>query len=211
MSTAAFGATDPVQRILDRVEHVRSGAGWSAICPAHPDRHKSLSINRGDNYQALIFCHAGCEASDVMGALGLRLADLYADGKDRPAGRWLVSGKPVNGARPAQLTAVPPPTPERKAPRATLGLVVARYAYRDERGTELFAKLRYEPKDFRIKRPNGSWGLGDARRVMYRLPELLVAGRAGETVYLVEGEKDADRLAGMGLSATCNFDGGQVA
>jgi len=71
VSTAAFGATDPVQRILDRVEHVRSGAGWSAICPAHPDRHKSLSINRGDNYQALIFCHAGCEASDVMGALGL--------------------------------------------------------------------------------------------------------------------------------------------
>ena len=49
--------------------------------------------------------------------------------------------------------------------------------------------------------------LGEARRVLYRLPEVPAALGAGQPVYLVEGEKDADRLAGLGHAATCNFDG----
>ncbi len=36
---------------------------------------------------------------------------------------------------------------------------------------------------------------------------MLAAIQEGTTIYLVEGEKDADRLAGLGLVATCNFDG----
>ena len=43
------------------------------------------------------------------------------------------------------------------------------------------------------------------RRVLYRLPELLA--RPDEPVYVVEGEKDADRLASMGLLATTNSGG----
>ena len=41
------------------------------------------------------------------------------------------------------------------------------------------------------------------QRVPYRLPELLEASE----VYIVEGEKDADRLAKMGIVATCNPGG----
>ncbi len=44
------------------------------------------------------------------------------------------------------------------------------------------------------------------RRVLYRLPELLAAKRK-KFVFDVEGEKDADRLAELGLVATCNAGG----
>ena len=54
------------------------------------------------------------------------------------------------------------------------------------------------------KANNGEWiwRLGDVLRVIYRLPEIIAAGAAGKTVYIVEGEKDADNLARRGLAAT---------
>ncbi len=63
---------------------------------------------------------------------------------------------------------------------------------------------RLEPKDFRQRRPDGnggwSWKL-DVRRVVYRWPELLKYPDA--TVFVCEGEKDADRVAELGHCATC--------
>jgi hypothetical protein len=89
--------------------------------------------------------------------------------------------------------------------------VAAEYPYVSEHGELLFIKVRYEPKDFRVKRPDGRGGwtfkLGSAPRVLYRLPEVIAAVEAGRPVYVVEGEKDADRLAATGECATCNFDG----
>jgi 5S rRNA maturation endonuclease (ribonuclease M5) len=85
--------------------------------------------------------------------------------------------------------------------------ITAEYAYTDEHGEVLFLKERRFPKDFRCKRPGGAWGIGDVRRVLYRLPEVVEAVRTGQPVYVVEGEKDADALARLGHTATCNFDG----
>lgn len=86
-----------------------------------------------------------------------------------------------------------------------LGRVVATYDYRDPKGELLFQVLRFEGKKFRQRRPDGHggwvWKLGRTPRVLYRLPELLAAG-ADEWVFIVEGEKDADRLAALGLVAT---------
>ena len=88
--------------------------------------------------------------------------------------------------------------------------IVATYSYYDEKGALLYEAVRYDPKDFRQRRPDGTggyhWNLQDTRRVLYRLPELL-ASKPGATVYVVEGEKDADALANMGLLATCNVGG----
>jgi hypothetical protein len=83
--------------------------------------------------------------------------------------------------------------------------IVARYPYRDEHGTLLFRAVRFEPKSFAQQRPDGRggwiWGLDGVRRVPYRLRQLLnTSGR----IYVTEGEKDADRLADLGLTATCN-------
>jgi 5S rRNA maturation endonuclease (ribonuclease M5) len=79
---------------------------------------------------------------------------------------------------------------------------VAKYPYRDEDGTVLFQKIRYEPKSFSI-----SPKLDGIKRVLYNLPELKAAIARGEVVYVVEGEKDADAMMKRGFTATCNYDG----
>lgn len=84
---------------------------------------------------------------------------------------------------------------------------VAAYSYRDEAGRLLYEVVRFEPKDFRQRRPDGvggwTWNLRDTRRVLYRLPDL----RGNRTVVIVEGEKDADRLWSLGIAATTNVGG----
>jgi 5S rRNA maturation endonuclease (ribonuclease M5) len=85
--------------------------------------------------------------------------------------------------------------------------VVATYDYVDEDGVVLFESVRYDPKGFRQRRPDGGawrWNLDGVRLVPYRLPELLAGVRDRRTVYLVEGEKDVDRVASLGQVATCN-------
>ncbi|MGH7273713.1 MAG: hypothetical protein ACREIQ_04565, partial [Nitrospiria bacterium] len=44
-------------------------------CPAHDDNRASLSVKQVDD-RWLLFCHAGCETSDVLKAAGLTWADL---------------------------------------------------------------------------------------------------------------------------------------
>lgn len=80
--------------------------------------------------------------------------------------------------------------------------IVAVYPYRDKRGQHLFDVVRYEPKTFKQRKPDGSWGRGGAPCVLYRLPELLDADQS-ETVYIVEGEKDVDNMRANGFIATC--------
>ena len=80
------------------------------------------------------------------------------------------------------------------------------FEYRDEHGTLLYRVIRSEPKSFRQQAADGSWSIKGVRRVPYRLPELLAADPTS-VVYIVEGEKDADRLAALGLVATTNSGG----
>jgi len=89
--------------------------------------------------------------------------------------------------------------------------IVAAYSYCDEAGKEVRQKVRYEPKGFTIRHQDaaGQWvykaGAGPA--VLYRLPEVLAGIAEGQTIFLVEGEKDVDRLRSMGLIATTNIEG----
>ncbi len=83
---------------------------------------------------------------------------------------------------------------------------VAAYDYRDEQGTLLYQTVRYEPKDFRQRRPKpgGGWlyGLEGVRRVLYRLPAIV--SEPYRLVVVTEGEKNADRLTQEGFLATCS-------
>ena len=89
--------------------------------------------------------------------------------------------------------------------------IVATYRYRDAAGTEVRQKIRYAPKDFRIRHQDetGQWvyKAGPGPAVLYRLPELRQAIAQGATIFVVEGEKDCDRLAAGGLTATTNIEG----
>jgi 5S rRNA maturation endonuclease (ribonuclease M5) len=81
---------------------------------------------------------------------------------------------------------------------------VATYRYLDEQSRPLFEVVRFHPKDFRQRRPSGAWGIVGVRRVLYRLPHVLAAIQAGETVHVVEGEKDVHAVERAGGVATCN-------
>jgi 5S rRNA maturation endonuclease (ribonuclease M5) len=89
--------------------------------------------------------------------------------------------------------------------------IVATYDYTDESGALLFQVVRFAPKDFRQRRPNGkkgwTWSLGSTRRVLYRLPEVRDAVVNSRLIVIVEGEKDADNLRNLGFTATCNPGG----
>lgn len=56
-----------------------------------------------------------------------------------------------------------------------LRVIEATYDYTDPDGTLLFQVVRYRPKDFTQRRPDGKggwiWSLGKAKRVLYHLPE----------------------------------------
>lgn len=87
------------------------------------------------------------------------------------------------------------------------GKIVATYDYRDESGQLLFQTVRFDPKDFSQRRPDGQggwiWNLKDTPRVLYRLPELIAAD-PNQWVCICEGERDVDRLVALGFIATCN-------
>jgi 5S rRNA maturation endonuclease (ribonuclease M5) len=157
-----------VQDVLTQLRGVRrSGAGWSARCPAHDDQHSSLSIKEGKEGKLLLHCHAGCSYEKVIAAVNLHTSN-------------------------------------------TARQIVAQYDYRDEDGKLLYQCLRYDPKGFSQRKPDGQGGfeykLNGTRRVLYQLPKLLSADPQA-TIFIVEGEKDADRLISLGELATTNAGG----
>jgi hypothetical protein len=89
------------------------------------------------------------------------------------------------------------------------GTIVATYDYPDENRNLLFQVVRFEPKDFRQRRPgeNGewTWSVKGVRQVPYRLPDLLE--HIDRVIFIPEGEKDVDRLWDIGVPATCNAGG----
>jgi len=155
----------------------KRGTEYRCLCPAHADTHPSLDVRAGDGGRVLFQCRSRqCPAKDICAALGLSLADLF------------------DGDAPSDT-----PFEDR---------IVCTYDYRNAAGVVAFQTVRLcAPKDFRQRKPDGrggwEWNLRGVALVPYRLPELLASG-ADVPVYIVEGEKDADALAALGLVATTN-------
>lgn len=64
---------EPLLQRLDGVQ--KSGAGWRARCPACEGKSRKLSIAEVDN-RVLLHCFAGCQAIEVLQAVGLTWADI---------------------------------------------------------------------------------------------------------------------------------------
>lgn len=83
--------------------------------------------------------------------------------------------------------------------------------YQDWDGTLLYQKLRYEPKDFRLRQPDGvggwQWNMKGLKEVIFRLPKLKDAIDKGQSIFIPEGEKDCKNLEQLGLIATTNTHG----
>ena len=86
--------------------------------------------------------------------------------------------------------------------------IATTYDYQDATGKMLFQAVRYEPKNFRQRRPDGNggwiWNLNAIEPVLFRLPEITQQIREGLPVFVCEGEKDVLTLVKHGFSATCN-------
>ena len=166
------------ERIVAKLTNAKwTGQEFTARCPAHDDQRSSLTVKEADDGKILFHCFAGCDTAKIVAALGLQTGDLFA----------------AKQARPSKL-----------------GNIVKTYDYRDEDGHLLYQAVRFEPKDFRQRQPNGAgdwtWKMEGVRYVLYHLPEIRQADPA-QPVFVVEGEKDADNLAGLGLLATTNVGG----
>ena len=84
--------------------------------------------------------------------------------------------------------------------------IAAIYQYRDLSGEVVHETVRFQPKRFTQRRPDGKGGhvysLQGIEPVLYRLPEIKRAINKETPVFLVEGEKDADNLVKLGFEAT---------
>lgn len=99
--------------------------------------------------------------------------------------------------------------------------LAATYDYRDATGALRFQVCRFEfpasnargyDKTFRQRRPGERdgewvWSVKGVEQVPYRIDEIIEAVSSDATIFIVEGEKDADRLAALGAPATCNAMG----
>lgn len=85
------------------------------------------------------------------------------------------------------------------------------YIYTDEYCKPVYRVMRGPNKRFWQEHltQHGEWvpGMHGVQRVLYRLPDVVVGVKAGRTIYVVEGEKDADRMCAAGHIATCNSGG----
>lgn len=88
-TASAIASGNPVESLLARLDGVRrTGRGWMAKCPAHPDRHASLSIGEGTDGRVLLTCFAGCDTGAICSAVGLTVSDLFPPRLvDRPQSR----------------------------------------------------------------------------------------------------------------------------
>ena len=90
--------------------------------------------------------------------------------------------------------------------------IMAEYDYPDENGKLLYQVVRYEPKAFRQRRPDGrggwSWSLNGVRCVPYRLPDVLATKKS---VLVCEGEKDCETARPRPRSHVQSRRGGKVA
>jgi putative DNA primase/helicase len=137
-----------VQTALAGYDVKPCGTGWSARCPAHEDRHASLTIGEGEDGRALLCCQRGCETADVLRSLGLSWRDLFVSPPALTDGRTFYDYRDERGTLLFQVVRIP--TPDGK-------------------------KFRQQQPD---GCGSWIWNVKGVRSVLYRLPELLAADPA---------------------------------
>jgi AAA domain len=84
------------------------------------------------------------------------------------------------------------------------------YVYTNAKGDPLFRVVRKAGKKFHQERyVGGKWiaGRGEVEPVLYNLPAVADAAERHGTLWVCEGEKDADRLHALGVPSTTNPGG----
>lgn len=155
----------------------KEAGGYRTACPAHGGTDPNMTIRSHAEGGVICTCHSHhCSRPDIAKALELTMAEL------------------TNGSGKIEM---PPP------------IVLS---YHDEDGKPLYEIVRkIDPqtgkKTFIMRLPGEeSGGVGDVRRVLFRLPELLQT-KPGEIVGIAEGEKCALAVTAAGICCTTNPNG----
>jgi hypothetical protein len=171
------------------------GAERSGPCPRCDGRDR-FAINTNKQKWLCRNCHpkGGGDAISLV---------MFLDGVGfNAACVQMTGGERVHYDEPAK----PKVKPADERQTSTAQNIVATYDYTASDGTLLYQAVRYDPKDFRQRRPDGNGGWInnleslDGKRVLYRWPELEKYPDA--SVFICEGEKDANRVAAPGHCAT---------
>ena len=74
-----------LNEIVNKFEGVKSIGNnmYQCKCPAHKDDKASLTITEKDD-KILLYCHAGCDISNILSAVGLSRKDLFNDTHKKP-------------------------------------------------------------------------------------------------------------------------------
>ena len=158
--------------------------------------HGSLSI---DLEKGVYHDH---ELGEGGGVLDLVIANLPSIKSSREARKWIER----------EFDSAPPPVANDalNIRRPSFRTEVGRYEYLNADKTPAYTIVKYEQNGEKTYRPflpgAKNPGLGDVKKIPYRLPELLAADLE-QPVYICEGEKDVDRVIAEGLLATCNSGG----
>jgi putative DNA primase/helicase len=174
---------DPVSKLAQRLNATRRGNSWVAKC-LFAGRH-----SHGDRTPSMsVFAAKDGSPMLKCHANCCESAELMKEAR----AKGLLPGPAASNGNGA------PPR------------IVAKYGYKNRTGKLLFQVVRFEPKGFRQRRPDGnggwSWSVPAELRTLYRLPELRAANPK-TPVFVAEGEKDVNALRGVGLVATCNPGG----
>ena len=182
------------------LKSVRISDVWRALGGPEPVRGRACAFYRdGDNPQAVALDdEKGCwyDHRDNVGGGVLDLVQQVQGGSRADALRFAanVAGIAVDGR---------PPDPDQQR------IVVAEYSYVDAAGRLLYQVVRYKPKDFKQRYPDGAGGWiwrKLPQQVLYRLPEVMEA----PITFLVEGERDCETLHEYGFVATTNAGGAKA-
>lgn len=198
-------------------------------CPSHDDKKASLTITHNDkNNKTLIKCGAGCNTIDVLKAVGLTMSDLF-DEAIEPLTKINSKDGFKNYDQVEQYL---------KENHINNDPVVTIYRFKDDKGNIKYLKLRTEGKKFlhvRLIEQYLVWGLksgeyyetfngsnifssnkrdtlqmqfNEQPKIIYNLNNVIRGIQKDKTIYIVEGEKDADNLIKHGLIATTTSTGG---
>ena len=198
-------------------------------CPVHDDNKASLTITYSlKGGKTLMKCGAGCDTNDILNVVGLKMSDLFDDSiksaekinsqngfKNYDEVIQYLYENPINGDE-----------------------VINVYKFRNENNKIIYIKIRTKGKKFLHVRLISNylvWGLKgglyyetfegsnifassekDTReiaveeqsKILYNLPNVIRGIIEDKTIYIVEGEKDADNLIKNGLIATTTSTGG---
>lgn len=166
---------------------VLMGGELRGPCPIHNGKRNSFSVNTENGRWR---CHSECDKGGYVYELeqeltGKAFKDIKGD-VDKIIG---IEDQPKDKGN---------------------GKIVATYDYCDADGKMVYQVVRWEPKNFTQRQPDGKggwvWNLKGLDRLLYRLPDVL--HRSSGPVYLLEGEKDVDAArAAWDINATCNSGG----